>query len=55
MSERLSDTNQRIDHLKKEWEAETDRVDRKLSELQTLHRVHDDKMARYNEERTRLM
>lgn len=54
LGERIEDTNKRVEQMRKEWDSTSSQVDRKLSDLGHLYKVHEDKLARYNDERTRL-
>ena len=54
LGERVEDTNKRLEQMRKEWESTSSQVDRKLGDLGQLYKIHEDKLARYNDERTRL-
>lgn len=53
--------NEKIDNIKVqynkfrlEWDQNNEKVSRKISELNQLYNIHEDKLARYNDEKNRL-
>lgn len=54
LEDRVNDANQRTNKLRQDWDLDSTQVQKKLAELTQLYKVHEDKLARYNDEKARL-
>jgi len=54
LEDRVEDANQRTNKLRQDWDLDSSQVQKRLAELTQLHKVHEDKLARYNDEKARL-
>ena len=55
MNDKIDEMNKKHFQLRKDWEGNNDKVGRKISELNQLYNIHEDKLARYNDERKLLL